>query len=100
MRPMEFIPVPEVPEDAQIVDVRSPAEFAESHAAGSVNIPMEQMPLRYGELDLDSEIYLMCRSGGRSAQVCTWLERNGIDAVNISGGMIDWAHHGRPVERG
>ncbi|MFC3850482.1 rhodanese-like domain-containing protein [Corynebacterium hansenii] len=96
---MEFIPVSEVPDDAQIIDVRSKMEWDEGHPVGATHIPMEEIPSRYGEFDFDRDIYLMCRSGGRSAQVCQWLEMNGIDAINISGGMIDWEHAGRPIEK-
>lgn len=97
---MEFIPVREVPDDAQIIDVRSKMEWDEGHPVGAVHIPMEEIPSRYGEFDFDRDIYLICKSGGRSAQVCRWLEMNGIDAINISGGMIDWEHVGRPTEKG
>lgn len=96
---MEFIPVSEVPDDAQIIDVRSKMEWDEGHPVGALHIPMEEIPSRYGEFDFDRDIYLMCKSGGRSAQVCQWLEMNGIDAINISGGMIDWEHAGRPIEK-
>lgn len=95
---MEFIPVSEVPDDAQIIDVRSQMEWNDGHAAGATHIPMEEIPSRYGEFDFDRDIYLICKSGGRSAQVAQWLEMNGIDAINISGGMIDWEHAGRPIE--
>ena len=98
--PMEFIAVNEVPEDAQLVDVRSDMEWNDGHAPNAIHIPMEQIPARFGELDLDSDIYLICRSGGRSAQVGQWLEQNGIDTVNVSGGMIDWEHAGRPIVTG
>lgn len=97
---MEFANVKDIPDDAQIVDIRSTDEWIDGHPAGAVHIPMEEIPIRYGELDLDQDIYLMCRSGGRSAQVCMWLERNGIDAINISGGMIDWEFAGKPIEKG
>ena len=84
---------------AQIIDVRSKMEWDEGHPVGAVHIPMEEIPSRYGEFDFDRDIYLICKSGGRSAQVCRWLEMNGIDAINISGGMIDWEHAGRPIEK-
>lgn len=96
---METVNISEVPEDAQIIDVRSQMEWDDGHATGAVHIPMEEIPSRYGELDLDSDIYLMCRSGGRAAQVSSWLEKNGIDTIVITGGMIDWEHFGRPMEK-
>lgn len=97
---MEFIPVSEVPEGAQIIDIRSKMEWDDGHPVGATHIPMEEIPVRYTELDLDRDIYLICRSGGRSAQVAQWLEKNGIDTLNISGGMIDWEYAGRPIEKG
>ena len=96
---METVNVSEVPEDAQIIDVRSQMEWDDGHATGAIHIPMEEIPSRYGELDLDSDIYLMCRSGGRAAQVSSWLEKNGIDTIVITGGMIDCEHFGRPMEK-
>lgn len=96
---MNSVSVPQVPADAQIIDVRSQMEWDDGHAVGSIHIPMEEIPSRYSELDLDQDIYLMCRSGGRAAQVASWLEKNGIDTIVIEGGMIDWAHYGRAVEK-
>ncbi|MBV7295938.1 rhodanese-like domain-containing protein [Corynebacterium sp. TAE3-ERU12] len=96
---METIPVKDVPDNCQLIDVRSEQEFADGHPAGAINIPMEQIPARYGELDLDEDIYLICRSGGRSGQVGQWLERNGIDAYSVTGGFIDWEYHNRPIEK-
>lgn len=97
---MESVKVTEVPADAQLVDVRSDAEWAEGHATQAIHIPMEQIPARYGELDLDRDLYIMCRSGGRSAQVVAWLEENGIDCINVTGGIIDWEFEGLPMETG
>lgn len=74
-------------------------EWDDGHAVGAIHIPMEEIPSRYGELDLDSDIYLMCRSGGRASQVADWLEKNGIDTIVVRGGMIDWEHFGLPMEK-
>lgn len=100
MSDFESVLPTEVPEGAQLIDVREADEYAQWHAKGATNLPLTELQVRYGELDLDQDIYLMCRSGGRSAQVCMWLERNGIDAINISGGMIDWEFAGKPIEKG
>lgn len=96
---MHSVSVTEVPADAQLIDVRSQMEWDEGHAKGAIHIPMEEIPSRYGELDLDSDIYIMCRSGGRSAQVCSWLDKNGIDTINVTGGIIDWEHFNLPMEK-
>lgn len=96
---METVSVTEVPAGAQLIDVRSQMEWDDGHAVGAIHIPMEEIPSRYGELDLDSDIYLMCRSGGRASQVADWLEKNGIDTIVVRGGMIDWEHFGLPMEK-
>ncbi len=96
---MEMVNPKDVPADAQLIDVRSQMEWDDGHASIAIHIPMEEIPSRYGELDLDRDIYLICRSGGRSAQVGDWLERNGIDTINVRGGMIDWEYEGLPMEK-
>ncbi|MFD7942650.1 rhodanese-like domain-containing protein, partial [Streptomyces sp. NPDC059744] len=42
-------------------------------------------------------VHVMCRVGGRSAQVTQYLVQQGIDAVNIDGGMLAWDGAGRPM---
>jgi len=39
----------------------------------------------------------VCHSGGRSARATAWLNQAGYDAVNLDGGMVDWARAGLPV---
>lgn len=97
---METVSVTEVPEGAQLIDVRSQMEWDEGHAVGAKHIPMEEIPSRIDDLDLDSDLYIMCRSGGRSAQVVDWLEKHGFDAINVRGGIIDWEHFDLPMEKG
>ncbi|WP_420813783.1 rhodanese-like domain-containing protein [Phytoactinopolyspora endophytica] len=45
----------------------------------------------------DEPLYVVCKVGGRSAQVAAWLNSIGRDAVNVSGGMESWAEAGRPL---
>ena len=42
-------------------------------------------------------VHVVCRVGGRSAQVAQYLIAQGLDAVNVSGGMLDWEAAGRPL---
>jgi rhodanese-related sulfurtransferase len=61
---------------------------------------MHRLPqhLHYGELDLaGGPVVVVCRSGHRSGQVTAWLRQQGFDAVNLDGGMVEWAEHGRPM---
>lgn len=87
---MREVQVTEVPDNAQLIDVREPVEFAEVHAVGAKNIPMSVFPAHLAELDADREIYLICKVGGRSAQVGQYLEARGLDVINVIGGTDAW----------
>ena len=76
-------------DDAQFVDVRQPFEVAESGIDGAVNIPLDQLPARVGELDPHRRVVVLCRSGGRSTQAAEFLVAAGFDdVVNLAGGML------------
>lgn len=93
---MKEVNVTEVPADAQLIDVRETDEFAEVRADNAVNIPMSEFTSRVGELDLDRDIYLICKLGGRSAQVGEYLEQRGIETINVAGGTEGWVAAGLP----
>ncbi|MES4886942.1 rhodanese-like domain-containing protein [Streptomyces sp. NPDC096012] len=84
-----------------LLDVRENDEWRAGHAEGALHIPMSEFVARYGELTeaapQDGRVHVICRSGGRSAQVTMYLVQQGIDAVNIDGGMQGWQAAGRPV---
>ena len=86
-----------VPEDATLLDVREPDEWEAGHAEGAVHIPLMELPQRIGELPDDADLYVICRSGGRSARAVAWLAQNGYDATNVDGGMGAWASAGKPM---
>lgn len=97
---MKEVNVNEVPAGAQLIDVRETDEFAEVRADGAVNIPMSEFTSRVGELDQDRDIYVICKLGGRSAQVGEYLEQRGIDAINVAGGTDSWVAAGLPHTTG
>ncbi|MER6467243.1 rhodanese-like domain-containing protein [Streptomyces collinus] len=84
-----------------LLDVREDEEWDAGHAEGALHIPMSEFVARYGELTeavpQDGRVNVICRSGGRSAQVTMYLVQQGIDAVNVDGGMQVWQAAGRPV---
>ncbi|GAA2580172.1 MULTISPECIES: rhodanese-like domain-containing protein [Streptomyces] len=84
-----------------LLDVREDDEWQAGHAAGALHIPLSDFVARYGELaeaaPQDGRVHVMCRVGGRSAQVTMYLVQQGVDAVNVDGGMQEWAASGRPV---
>ncbi len=70
---------------AQMVDVRTSAEFSSGHAAGSKNIPLDRLQERLGELDRSRPVLVCCASGSRSAMAKTLLERAGFTEVHNAG---------------
>ncbi|ODA73516.1 Thiosulfate sulfurtransferase GlpE [Streptomyces sp. AVP053U2] len=84
-----------------LLDVRESDEWTSGHAGGALHIPISEFVARYGELTeaapQDGRVHVICRSGGRSAQVTMYLVQQGIDAVNVDGGMQAWESAGRPV---
>jgi rhodanese-related sulfurtransferase len=88
----------QVEPDAYLVDVREPDEWEAGHAPGAHHLPMMEVPARMAEIPADSEVVVVCRSGGRSGQVVSYLMGNGWENVrNLDGGMQSWAAQGRDV---
>ncbi|MER2552358.1 MAG: rhodanese-like domain-containing protein [Thauera sp.] len=75
-----------------LLDVREPWELEICRIEGSVAMPMGGVPARFPELDRDRETVVICHHGGRSAQVCMFLERQGFsNVINLAGGVAGWA---------
>ncbi|MER5742892.1 rhodanese-like domain-containing protein [Streptomyces sp. NPDC059913] len=103
---MNFAPLPSVeaaavPSDGFVLDVREDNEWGAGHVEGALHIPMSDFVARFGELtDAVGDgrrVHVVCRVGGRSAQVTQYLVQQGIDAVNVDGGMLAWDGAGRPM---
>ncbi len=75
-----------------LIDVRDSREFEEGEIKPSININIMDPSFASRALDLDPDQthYVFCRSGGRSASACQFLNKNGFDAVNVEGGIIAW----------
>lgn len=74
---------------AQIVDVRSVEEFRDGYYAGAVNIPVQELPRRMGELQKDKAVVLYCASGARSGAAARMLKASGFKDVINAGGLTD-----------
>ncbi|GAA2731262.1 rhodanese-like domain-containing protein [Streptomyces nogalater] len=98
---MPTVQVSDVKDDAFLLDVREDDEWQAGHAEGALHIPLSEFVARYGELTeaapQDGRVHVICRAGSRSAQVTMYLVQQGVDAVNVDGGMQDWQQAGRPV---
>jgi rhodanese-related sulfurtransferase len=91
------IPAVSVPDGAWLLDVREDDEWSAGHAPGATHIPLGQLNARATEVPRDQTVYVICRSGGRSARAAFALAASGWDVVNVAGGMQDWAAAGRPM---
>jgi len=89
-----------------IVDVRTPAEYAEVRANVKIcNVPLdaisEELMSKMGMSDKNAEIYVICRSGARSMKACEILSQLGfVNLTNVTGGTMAWAQQGLPVTKG
>ncbi len=86
-----------MPEAYTVLDVREPVEWQHGHIEGALHIPLSQLGERRGELPPDAHTLVVCRVGARSAQAAAYLLQQGVDAVNLAGGMLDWEAAGRPM---
>ncbi len=76
-----------------LLDVREPWEFALGALDGATPMPMNDVPRRMDELDLDRPIVCICHHGARSMQVAAFLAARGAtDVHNLAGGVAAWAH--------
>ncbi|MBQ4072697.1 MAG: CoA-disulfide reductase [Clostridia bacterium] len=83
----EDIPSLSEKEDVILLDTRTPLEYMRGRAEGFINIPLDDLRERLGELDKTKKIYVMCQSGLRSYLATRILMQNGFDAYNFVGGF-------------
>jgi rhodanese-related sulfurtransferase len=88
-----------------LLDVRTPVEFRELHAANARNVSLDRlnavamMQARNGQQG--ETLYVICRSGSRGRQACEkFLAAGFANVVNVEGGTLAWAECGLPVVRG
>jgi hydroxyacylglutathione hydrolase len=81
-----------------IIDVRSEAEYAGGHIAGSRNIPLTHLDERFGEIPLGKPIVVHCEGGYRSAIAASLLQQLGRkDVHDMVGGFKAWLATKRPA---
>lgn len=78
-----------LPRDGSVtlLDVRTPMEYSRGYVDGFINIPVDDLRERIGELDKTKPVYVICQSGLRSYLVCRILAGNGFDVYNFAGGF-------------
>lgn len=76
--------------ELNIIDVREPGEVATGKIPSAVNMPLGLLEFRMNELDKSKEYIMVCRSGGRSGQATLFLDSQGYNVINMTGGMLAW----------
>jgi phage shock protein E len=76
---------------ARLLDVRSADEFGRGHLPGAVNVPVQELDRRYGEVGpTDGEVVVYCRTGHRSTRAAALLREHGFTKVHNLGAMTAW----------
>ena len=81
----------DVKEEDFVLDVRTPQEYAAGHIAGSVNIPLDELRERLGELPKDTAITVTCAVGLRGYIAARILAGHGFKALDLTGGYRMYA---------
>ena len=77
---------------ADLLDVRTPAEYRSGKIPGAVNIDImdNNFLKKIHHLDKSKTYYIYCRSGGRSGHACHVMAQEGFKVANLAGGISTW----------
>ena len=83
----------------EIIDIRTQAEIERGVIPEAKILPMARIPLKLNFFSMsDKQIVIYCRTGSRSAQVCRFLNKHGINnVINLRGGIVSWTTSGLPI---
>lgn len=84
----------------QLLDVRTPEEFAEGHIAGATLVDVNDSTFTeqaMAVLDATRPVAVYCRSGRRSARAASLLSAKGMKVTNLNGGVIAWQDAGKTL---
>lgn len=102
--PQQLFELKDTGSPIELIDVRTPVEYAEVHASIARNIPLDRLDaahLMAGKGGSSQPLYVICRSGSRGKQACEKLQTAGFtNVVNVEGGTQAWEQAGLPVVRG
>jgi hydroxyacylglutathione hydrolase len=89
------------PDEALLLDVREPEEYAHGHVPGAVSLPQADLATRLADLPCDRPIFLICQGGVRSLRAAQFLKQVGIgQVVSVKDGTGGWQADGRPLAYG
>lgn len=81
----------------QAVDIRELSEWERVRVRGTVHIPLSEFFDRMNEVDFTKPVYLFCRSGVRSANLCNTLAESGLETINVTDGIRPLYEKNSPV---
>ena len=84
--------------EIQLIDVRQPEEREAGRIAGDRFIELSRLPAEADSIDPHRPLVFYCRSGSRSAMATEAFRDAGFDAHNMTGGLLDWAAAGLPLD--
>ncbi len=87
----------EAGETLQIIDVRSPGEYASGHIPFAVNMPLEQVDSRLDDLREHTPVVLVCQSGRRAEMCAQQIKHHRSDLLLLEGGTDAWLEQGLPI---
>ena len=83
-------------EPLQLVDVRSPGEYASGHVPQAINIPLEQLEARFNDFT-SGQVAILCQSGRRAGMACDILSSQHDGLLLVEGGTQAWVDAGYPT---
>ena len=83
-----------------VLDVREAAEYREGHIGGAKLIPLGELKQNLKELPKQREIICVCASGNRSSSAARMIMAEGLQVLNLKGGMLAWQRENFPVKKG
>lgn len=88
-------------DNIQLIDVRTPKEYAEGHLKNAENINFydDDFLQQMEKLDKEKPVYIYCRSGGRSGKAAKQLAEEGFTKIyDLDGGILKWNKENLPTE--
>jgi len=89
-------------EKVQLVDVRTPQEYADGHIEGAINIDFtdENFETLLSEVDKSKPVAVYCGRGGRSGKCSAYMKKAGFTKIyDLDGGITEWKYKGKPVTK-
>ena len=85
---------------AFLIDVRELDEWIAERVPEVPLIPLGEITDRLADFPTYGEVFIICRSGARSAAACQFLRSNDVNAINVAGGTLAWIASGQDVASG